>query len=268
MECATRPTVALWCFLFLGPPACAAGKPAQTQPPSAAVPASAPSRSELTAEERADIFMARKNYEGAVDYYQRALRLQNSPTDSARLWNKIGIAYQQDNNYSAARKAYKRSIHFDQKFSDPWNNLGTTYFLSNKFKQSLKYYEHAIALEPKSALFHLNLGTSFSRMKKYDQAVKEYQVALTLDPNVLAQHGYGGSVIQPQHPDVDYFYNMAKVFASLGRTDEAIRYLRRAFEEGFKNLKRLDADPDFRKISKDPSYVALRKSPPVGIKED
>lgn len=212
--------------------------------------------------------MARKNYADAVDYYQRALRLQKSPGETARLWNKVGIAYQQDNNYSAARKAYKRSIHLDQNFSDPWNNLGTTYFLANKFKQSTRYYAHAIALEPKSALFHLNLGTSFSRMKKYDQAVKEYQVALTLDPNVLAQHGYGGTVIQPQHPDVDYFYNMAKVFASLGRTDEAIRYLRRAFEEGFNNFKRLDADPDFRKLNKDPSYIALRKSPPVAIKED
>ena len=212
--------------------------------------------------------MARKRYVDAADYYQRALRLQKSPTDSARLWNKIGVACQQDNNYSAARKAYKQSIALDKTFSDPWNNMGTTYFLSNKFKQSLKYYEHAIALEPRSALFHLNLGTSFSRLKKYDQAVKEYQVALTIDPTVLAQHGSGGSTIQPQHPDVDYFYNMGKVFASLGRTDEAIRYLRRAFEEGFKNYKKLDADPDFQKISKNPSYIALRKSPPLAIKED
>jgi tetratricopeptide (TPR) repeat protein len=212
--------------------------------------------------------MARKNYTDAVDYYQRALRRQNSPTDSARLWNKIGIASQQNNNYGAARKAYKRSMHLDRNFSDPWNNMGTTYFLANKFKSSLKYYEHAIALEPKSALYHLNLGTSFSRLKKYDLAVKEYQVALTLDPNVLTQHGYGGSVIQPEHPDVEYFYNMGKVFASLGRTDEAIRYLRRAFEEGFNNFKRLDADPDFRKISNDPSYIALRKRPPIAIKED
>ena len=105
-------------------------------------------------------------------------------------------------------------------------------------------------------------------MKKYEQAIKEYQVALTIDPNVLGERGSGGSVIQPQHPDVEYFYNMGKVFASLGRTDEAIRYLRRAFEEGFHNLKRLDADPDFQKISKDPSYITLRKNPPLGIKED
>lgn len=212
--------------------------------------------------------MARKRYADAVDYYRRALRLQTSRTDSPRLWNKIGIACQQDDNYSAARKAYKRSMSLDKTFSDPWNNLGTTYFLSNKFKQSVKYYEHAIALEPRSALYHLNLGTSFSRLKKYDQSIKEYQVALTIDPNVLGEHGSGGSVIQPQHPDVDYFYNMGKVFASLGRNDEAIRYLRRAFEEGFHNLKRLDADPDFQKISKDPSYIALRKNPPLGIGED
>jgi hypothetical protein len=58
---------------------------------------------------------------------------------------------------------------------------------------------------------------------------------------------------------------MAKVFASLGRAPEAVSYLRRAFEEGFRNTKQLDADPDFLKISKDADYVALRNSPPAAI---
>ena len=71
-----------------------------------------------------------------------------------------------------------------------------------------------------------------------------------------------GTILEPLRVDADYYYYLAKVFASLGRVPEAVRYLRRAFEDGFTNVKQLDEDPDFQKISKDSSYIALRNSPP------
>lgn len=222
---------------------------------------------ELTLEDRADIFMARKSYVDALDYYERALRKAPEKPASAKLWNKIGIAYQQEDQLGLARKAYKQALHFNDSMAEAWNNMGTTYFFEDKYKKSIKYYQHAIALEPNSPSFHVNLGTSYSHMKQYAEAVDEYRVALTLDPTVLAQFGGNGTVVQPREVDADYFFYLAKVFASLGRTPEAVRYLRRAFEEGFDNLKKLDADPDFLKISKDPTYSELRSNPPLAIKE-
>ena len=233
------------------------------QAPSAT--AQQPARSELTPEQRGDIFMARKSYADAVDYYMRALRQEHSHEAAAIIWNKTGISLQQEDQYLAARKAYKKALGLNPDLSEAWNNLGTTFFLQNKFSKSVKYYDHAIALDPSSASFHVNLGTSYTRMKKFGQAVDEYRAALTLDPTILAAHSTSGTVVQPRHVDADYFFYMAKVFASLGRTPEAVSYLRRAFEEGFKNMKQLDQDPDFLKISKDSDYLALRNSPPVAI---
>jgi hypothetical protein len=60
---------------------------------------------------------------------------------------------------------------------------------------------------------------------------------------------------------------MAKAFASIGRAEEAVRYLRRAFEDGFTDQKRIDEDPDFKKISQHPAYVELMKNLPVAIKD-
>ncbi|HEY6290228.1 MAG TPA: tetratricopeptide repeat protein [Terriglobia bacterium] len=236
------------------------------QPPAAS--AAAPASTELTAEQRADIFMARKNYDDALDYYARALRQGTSDKHTtAGIWNKMGIAFQQEDEYLMARKAYSKAAHLNPSMSEAWNNLGTTYFFEEKYKKSIRFYDHAIALDPDSATFHVNLGTSYSRVKKYPQAVEEYRVALTLDPTILAQHAAGGTVIQPRSVDADYFFYLAKVFASLGRAPEAVRYLRRAFEEGFNNFKKLDEDPDFLKISKDPAYSQLRKSPPLALKD-
>lgn len=240
-----------------------APRPQGLTPPSAVPEQQA--RTELSAEQRADIFMARKSYADAIDYYTRALRVNTTHEAAAVIWNKMGISFQQEDDYADARKSYKKSLRLNPDLPEAWNNLGTTYFLQNKFGKSVKYYEHAIALQPSSASFHMNLGTSYTRMKKFAPAVEEYRAALTLDPTILLEHSTSGTVVQPRHVDADYFYYMAKVFASLGRTPEAVSYLRRAFEEGFKNVKQLDEDPDFAKISKDADYVALRNSPPQAI---
>ena len=220
---------------------------------------------QLSLEERADIFMARKAYADAVDYYSRALR-QSSQSDPT-LWNKLGIAYQQQMDFNAARKAYKEAIRRRQKYPEAWNNLGTTFYLANKFAKSVKYYRKAIELNPDSASFHLNLGTAYYRMKKPKEAVDQYRRALMLDANILNERSTMGTVVQARGSDVDFYFYLAKVFASLGRAEEAVRYLRRAFEDGFKEFKQLDEDPDFLRISHDPSYIALRNNPPVPIKD-
>jgi tetratricopeptide (TPR) repeat protein len=220
----------------------------------------------ITSEEHADIFLARKDYAAAADYYRRALDERGSRNPAA-LWNKLGIAYQLNMNYAAARKAYKDATRTDTAFAEPWNNLGTTYFLQNKFGKSTKYYKHAIKLRPDAVSFHMNLSASYSRMKKFDQAVEECREALRLDPNVLIEHSPGATTVQARGADVQFYYYLAKVFASMSRPEDAVRYLRRALEDGFKDMKRLDQDPDFQKISRYPAYVQLRKNPPFAIED-
>lgn len=236
-----------------------------TTEPAPGTTAPAPTKRELGLEERADIFMARKAYGDAVDYYNRALVATGRANPA--LWNKLGIAHQQQLDYRRARKAYKEATKRDKAFAEPWNNLGTTYYLQDKPAKSVKYYRQAIKLNPKSASFHINLGTSYYRMKRIGQAIGEWSTALALDPNVLRDRSTLGTVVQARGTDVKFYFYMAKVFASLGRAEEAVRYLRRAFEDGFDELKLLDEDPDFKKISQFPAYIELRANPPKAIKE-
>lgn len=227
-----------------------------------------PPKGTISLEERADIYMARKSYPDAVDYYYRALQQPGiSPPGAATLWNKIGIAFQQEDNYRAAQKAYERAMRLRTDFSEPWNNLGTTYFMENNFKKSIKYYLHAIKLNPSSASYHMNLGTAYYRRKKYKVAVEEYKTALTLDPNILSERSSEGTVMQTRGADANFYFYLAKSFAMVGRADEAVRYLRRAFEEGFKDQKRVASDPDIQKISQYPAYVELMKNLPVAIQD-
>jgi tetratricopeptide (TPR) repeat protein len=219
----------------------------------------------LSFEERADIYMARKSYEDAVDYYYRALKQDQFA--NAPLWNKLGIAYQELQNYHASRKAYSQAIHRRKNYPEPLNNIGTTYFMQDKYGKSVKYYLRALKLSPNSASYHLNLGTSYYHMKKYKESVEEYRTALTLDPNIFAARSPVGTTIEARGADAEYYFYLGKVFASLGRVDEAVRSLRRALEDGFKDRKRILNDPDFMKISLNPAYIELMNNPPVGIKD-
>lgn len=224
---------------------------------------------QLTDEERADISMARKSYGEAIQYYLRALRsyratAENKPVIS-KIWNKIGVAYQQELDYRKARSAYKKSIKLNRKYARPWNNLGTTYYLKRKVKKSTKYYRHAIKLDPESAPFHLNLGTAYFVRKKYKKAYVQYRAAIQLDPGILTQNSRQGSAIETRHVNGKFYFYMAKIFASLGYPDKAVQYLERAMEDGFNDKNRILQDPDIKKISKDPAFIALMKHPPVAI---
>ncbi|MEJ2007871.1 MAG: tetratricopeptide repeat protein [Acidobacteriota bacterium] len=224
----------------------------------------------LSDEERGDIFMARKSYTNAIKYYSFAMEsYPPSPQNKrklAALWNKTGICYQQEQAYKMARKAYKKSIHLDKTYARPWNNLGTTYYLNRKVKKSIKYYRHAVKLSPLSASFHLNLGTAYFTRKKYKKAFAEYHTAIKIDPGVLEQNSRQGTAVETRQASAKFYFYMAKVFASLGNASEAVRYLERAMEDGFDNRDRILKDPDMKKISKDPAFIALMKNPPVAIK--
>jgi len=240
----------------------------QTAPPKATVDQAqetSAKRRSLTFEERADIFMARKSYEDAVDYYYRALK--ETHFANSVVWNKLGIAYQQLQDYHASRKAYNQAIRHQKNYAEPLNNIGTTYFMQDKYGKSVKYYLKALSLNPNSASYHLNLGTSYFHMKKYKESVEEYRTALNLDPNVFAERSAFGTTIEARGADPEYYFYLGKVFASLGRVDEAVRSLRRALEDGFKDRKRILNDPDFLKISQNPAYIELMNNPPVAIKD-
>ena len=225
----------------------------------------------LSDEERADLFMVRKQYNDALAYYSLSIKTYSGPPQNkakiAGLRNKMGICYQQQLEFGKARKAFEEAIRLDRNLAPAWNNLGTCYYLEHQAKKSIKYYRHAIKLNPDAASFHMNLGTAYYERKKYKPAIKEYRAAIELDPEILTRTSRQGIAVETRYADARFYFYMAKIYASLGNPNEAVNYLRRAMEEGFTKRKQILDDPDILKISKDPGFIALMKNPPVAIKD-
>lgn len=219
----------------------------------------APDAKAADLERQADQLRADKLYLDALDYYHAALT--KNPND-ARILNKIGIAELMMQRYREARKSFERSIHCDHEFADAYNNLGVVFYEGKKYGPAAKQYEKAIAKDSNSASFYSNLGAAYFSKRSFERAVAAYQHALELDPEVFERTSRSGVQAQLPSPEdrARYDYTVAKLYAKMGLSNQSLEYLRKAMEDGYKDLKNVYRDVEFTELRKNPRFTELMAS--------
>lgn len=212
----------------------------------------------LTSEERGDILMARKMYREAIEAFQ------SDSQKSAIVYNKIGIAYHQLQQLDNARKYYERAAKLKRDYPEALNNLGTVYYAKKSYRRAISYYHKALRLSPNSASIYSNMGTALFARKKYDDATEAYQKALAIDPNVFEHRSNYGTMLEDRNIEerAKFHYYLAKMYAKSGRNEEALQYVRKALEEGFKDKKKLEEDPEFQALRNLPEFKDLLTAEP------
>jgi hypothetical protein len=240
------------------PPATAPAGP-QTQAPQTtnasltgpAVPATPP-KTPLSDEELGDVYMARRMFREAIAQYKKSLNI-------APLLNKIGIAWHNLGELDLARKSYERAIKLDKHYAEPVNNLGAVYYAQKRYGTAIKRYKKAIELDPTKASFWSNLGTAYYSQGKFDKMMEAYNQAIVLDPNIFEHRGIGGTEVQNRAVEdrARYHYELARIYAKLGRNELALRYLRHCLEEGFKDKDKVMKTPEFSGLLENPEFIQL-----------
>src|SRR6266851_1366893 len=212
----------------------------------------------LTPEQRADILMARKMYREAIDAYKEG------PHDSAVIWNKIGIASHQMMNMDEAKRNYEKALKLNPKYAEAINNLGTVYYARRSFRRAIAQYNKALKLTPNSASIYSNLGTAQFARRKYKEASEAYQKALSLDPEVFEHRSAYGTLLLERSvaEKAKFHYYLAKTYANAGNLERAIRYIRMALEEGFKERQKLLEEPEFAKLRETAEFKELMATEP------
>jgi len=205
--------------------------------------------------------MARKMYREAIDAFK-----EGSAKDPIVL-NKLGIAYHQLQQMDNARKSYEQAIRYKPDYVEALNNLGTVYYARKSYRRAIGWYNKALRIAPediKSASIYMNLGTAYFARKRYDDATKTFQTALRLDPEVFERHGSYGVMLEERSVEerAKFHFHLAKLYAKGGRNDLAIQYLRKAIEEGFKEKKKLEEEPEFTALRDLPEFKELLKLEP------
>jgi len=224
----------------------------------------APEASADDLEAQADHLRGSKLYLDALDYYRAALAKRK---DSGRLENKIGITELMMQRYREAKKSFERSIKVDHRLADAYNNLGVVLYEEKKYGAAVKHYHQAIAIDATSASFFSNLGAALFCKKEFDPAVVAYEHAMALDPEVFERTSRIGVQAQlPSPGDRAYYdYTVAKLYAKMGLSDRSLEYLKKAQEEGYKDLKNVYKDVEFAELRKDKRFADLMTAKIVAI---
>jgi tetratricopeptide (TPR) repeat protein len=202
-------------------------------------------------EKAGDQARAHKDYDLAIAYFQAALRRDRK---NALLYNKLGLAELRKNDLASARVDFEKAAKHDSKYADPVNNLGAVDYMRKNYGSAAKYFRKAVALDETRATFHVNLGAAWFSQKKLDQAIAEYTRAMELDPDVFHQEAKAGVIAQISSPEerAQYSYVLAKVYAKRGDLESCLQCLKKAKEDGYRNLANVYRDEEFSRLRDNP----------------
>jgi len=224
----------------------------------------APGASPEQLERRGDELREDKNFLDAVDYYQAALK---GAPGSASVFNKIGICQLMMQRYKEAKRSFERAIKADRKHADAYNNLGVIYYQAHSYNGAIKQYQKAISLRDDAASYYSNMGAAYFGKKQFDKAIQNYSKAMQLDPEIFERTSHAGVLAQLPSPEdrAHYDYVLAKLYASTGEPDRSLHYLKKAMEEGYKNIKDVYKDNEFSTLRKDPRFAELMAAKTAAI---
>jgi tetratricopeptide (TPR) repeat protein len=206
-----------------------------------------------------DTARAAKNFDEAIEYFQAAVRKDKK---NSGLYNKLGLAQLRAGHLQEARFSFQRAIKQNSKSPEALNNLGAVYYMQKNYSGALKQFKKAVALDETRAVFHVNLGAAWFAQKKLEHAIAEYARALELNPEALSA-GNAGVTAQIASPEerARYAYMLAKIYAQRGDADECLRHLKKAKEEGYRDLANFYKDAEFAKLRSDARFTEVIPPP-------
>lgn len=214
-------------------------------------------------EERGDLLRAQKRYLDAIDFYNAAMA--KHPT--ALLWNKLGMSYLLMQRPVEATRCFDQAIKLDRHAAEGYNNRGYMEFTKKNYNKAIKYYQKALSIHPTDAVFHYNMATAYFAMHNYKRAAQEYRASYLLDPDIFQRVSRIGVMAQSTSPEdrAAFSFMVARMYAQAGDLDHSLEYLRKAMEEGYKDIKKVYTEAEFATLREDKRFAELMARRPQSI---
>jgi len=224
-----------------------------------------PSPQVLSDEDMARLLLVRKEYHQAEEIFNRLTIEQ--PTN-AIYWNELGITRHHQMQLSAALKCYEKAAKLDKTYPDAVNNAGTIWYRNKKYPKAIRAYRRAINLRNDYAPFYVNLGYAYFNAKNYGDSIAAFRKAFEIDPGVFdPSRSHSGTVIQDRSVMEDrgrFYFMLAKSSAEAGNLERCVIYLRKAKDEGFKEMNAVKSDPAFAAFLNEPAVQEVLEPKPTG----
>lgn len=215
----------------------------------------------------------------------------NDYTNALRYCNlAIAELDDEETNTSPLLKKKAATLYYLERKDEALDCINT--YLSNNLEDDLAYaqrasiyaklgrndeaqedYATAIALDPDYPSYHLQRGDFYRRINKQTLAQRDYNTLVTLDtiPDIGGTAHYGlfhlgrtdeaiafcDSIIACDTLQAGSYYDAACLRIRMERNDEALEYLRQAFEHGYHNFAHIADDYDLDPVRELPEFREL-----------
>ena len=203
--------------------------------------------------------------------FERAIEL-NPRYATAHLW--YGFCLGAMERYEESYTEFKRAIRLDPHNTYTYTTFGFACYLNRRYDEAVEKFEHGIRLDPGIGQAHCGLGWTYSIKGMHDQAVNSTSKAVELAPRATLFLGFLGEVSGAADrrreaekilnqllklPKEQYVspYIIARIYMTLGNSDEALTWLEAAFHERASLMALLKTDPRFDELRSEPRFQAL-----------
>ena len=164
--------------------------------------------------------------------------------------------YLQQGKYQESIPYFQKALQIEPYFTT-YSNLGTAYLFLKQYSNAVEMFEKAVALNPNDTDMMVNLADAYRGAGQQDKARTTYQQAISVGFKELQTNPQNAEVMgevalayakignAPEaqkfiqqargidKDNVDYIYYEAEIDAQLGRSAEALKALREAFEKHY-----------------------------------
>jgi len=221
------------------------------------------------------------DWKGADQQFRQALYLEPNNL-AALLWRSLLLSAMGHDDESVA--SVQRALE-----SDPLSPIANTYLgvarmHAGQFDLAIRQLNQAIELDPHYYRAYMFLGRTLSALDRNAEAIGAYQKALSLNPENLESLAYMGEAmaltgdhdgalnvlerVRATESRFEPALLIASIYASLGETSEAFRWLQIAFQRKSGPLYIFLLSKPFRRCRYDPRYRSFVESlglPPSAV---
>jgi tetratricopeptide (TPR) repeat protein len=179
-----------------------------------------------------------------------------------------------------ALREFDKCIELDPLLGIHYAHLGHLLVHVGRKQEAADRFREALALAPNSPEVHGAIGMAYLEQEQYDNAIVEFERSQTLAGSWLPGHlGFsylavgrkkdGLAILRhlerpPQSRPSDQ-YEIAVIYAGLGRQDRALEYLQKAYRDRAESLTSLAVDAAFRSLRTDSRFQELEQQ--VGVRK-
>jgi len=177
-----------------------------------------------------------------------------------------------------ATEALERALELDPEFTEGLELLGHVYRLQGRYGEALAVFDRQFKVNEENVEPQYNMGVVYQSMGQSTRARDSYDrfrriaqwrsednpgdVEYLFDLGLVLQRmgqPKGSAQVADRAAALDStaYIEWARLRSVQGRSNESFHQLRRAIDEGFRDLIILKYHPDFQSVRKDPRYAKL-----------